>query len=453
MNNNYITDSNRILSGFQIGYEFEFFSKFKNHNEVVKSLEKYLDKKVIIPYAFKDLRINPKLLPNHSDFKPDDKTFKLEKDYSGGFNMYELVTGPLQYEEAKIVLGKFLYWLKKFGYTSKKTGIHLNMSLVDYRQTNVPTDILNMNKLKFCLSFDEDKIYQIFPNRKNNVYASSIKNIYPLNPFIHKSNISTISYNNFLTPGTKYFGVNFLKQEKNYLEFRYIGGEAYEDKYKEIVQVLDHLGLELYRILSHQSYNENDRDILNKILSKHNKIVQGFSNLENFMYLFPNIKILVDLTGEYQTIKTFFNERLRDSLFNLIVFGEMSEGTVNLDTNNGRIQVYKGKLKNVIENNSLDFYLCKIDKGIFDNCRFAECEIEECLIDSCEFLPGNKVKNSKVKDSQIGLINKFNDCYIENKKISYSGNFDKCIIRYNKPTEISETSDCLFVQEEIENNT
>ncbi len=453
MINNDVLTQFETRSGYRIGFEFEFFSKFKNHNEVVKSLEKYLNKKVTIPYAFKDLHINPKLLPNHSDFKPTDKEFKLEKDYSGGFNMYELVTGPIPYEEAKLVLSDFLNWLKKFGYTSKKTGIHLNLSLIDHRKNGVKTDILNMNKLKFCLSFDEDKIYKIFPNRKNNVYASSIKDIYPLNPFIHKSNISTISYNNFLTPGTKYFGVNFLKQEKNYLEFRYIGGEGYENKYKEVVQVIDHISDELQRILTYQSYTKDDIEILNKILSKHNKVVQAFSNFENFLYLFPNIKVLVDLRGDYQIVKTFFNERLRDNLFNLIVFGGMSEGIVNLDTDNGKIQVYQGKLKNVIENNNLDYFQCKIDKGILDSCRFIECEIEECLIDNCEFLSGNKTTNCKVKDSQISLINKFNDCYIENKSISYAGKFNKCIIRYLKPSDLSDVDDCLFVQEEIQNNS
>ena len=99
----------------RIGFEFEFFSK-NSVEDVKDTLTRSLDKRI---------RIEEKA---HSDFIPTDKTFKLEPDNSGGSGMIELVTGPLPFTEAKLILAKTFKWLKENASTNDKCSIHINIA-------------------------------------------------------------------------------------------------------------------------------------------------------------------------------------------------------------------------------------------------------------------------------------------------------------------------------------
>ena len=120
-----INDKQIILDAFSCGIEFEFFTKMPK-DEVVKSLGKTCKKKITIPKEVSGF--NKTKIKVHSDFKPTTDSWTLEPEYSGGKSMLELVTGPLKYAEARIQIIKVLNWIKEHGWTTKKTGIHLNIS-------------------------------------------------------------------------------------------------------------------------------------------------------------------------------------------------------------------------------------------------------------------------------------------------------------------------------------
>jgi hypothetical protein len=118
----------KILTSSKCGIEFEFFSEL-SHREVSKELSKTLGKKVIIPVVVKGLNQTEKG-SYHSDIEPTSVLFKLERDFSGGKDMYEMITGPLIYEEARIIIIKMLQWIKEKGWTNPKCAIHLmNLNL------------------------------------------------------------------------------------------------------------------------------------------------------------------------------------------------------------------------------------------------------------------------------------------------------------------------------------
>ena len=87
----------------QIGFEFEFYMKDLSFYKTLELLNKELDP--IRVHGFRSY---------HSDFKPDSKNFKIEPDLSGGSNMVELVTGPLQYNDAKYFLIKILKFIQNY---------------------------------------------------------------------------------------------------------------------------------------------------------------------------------------------------------------------------------------------------------------------------------------------------------------------------------------------------
>ena len=154
-----------ILQDSLVGIEFEFYSD-KSLENTQKELAQLLGKKI---------RLEDKA---HSDFVPTDKEFKIEPDMSGGKGLMELVTGPTPYSVARNIILKTLGWIQENGYTTEKSSIHLNLSF-DPKKTNKPSLISKMDTLKFILGFNENEVYKLFPNRKDSVYAKSVKWITP----------------------------------------------------------------------------------------------------------------------------------------------------------------------------------------------------------------------------------------------------------------------------------
>ena len=200
-----------VLAASQMGIEFEFYSNLELE-ETVKSVSKTLGRKI---------QLEEKA---HSDFVPSAEVFKMEPDMSGGAGLIELVTGPMPYRNARLVIVKMLGWIRENGYTSDRASIHLNMSFnPDFLEE--PNMIQHMDVLKFILEFDEDRVYKYFPNRKDSTYAKSIKWIMPKHEAFYY-NADLINKDNFTFANTKYYGINFEKAQSNYLEFRYIGGKS-----------------------------------------------------------------------------------------------------------------------------------------------------------------------------------------------------------------------------------
>ena len=189
----------------KIGLEFEFFSK-ENVDGIKETLSRSLGKRI---------RIEEK---SHSDFIPTEKTFKIEPDNSGGSGMVELVTGSLPFTEAKIILAKTLKWIKEHGSTNDKCSIHINVSF-DGKKLGPHSNVSKLDIGKFVLNFDENKVFEHFPDRKNSVYSKSIKFIVPLSSFHQESPEKTLS-KNYMFVSEKYYGVNFNKVPKGYIEFR-----------------------------------------------------------------------------------------------------------------------------------------------------------------------------------------------------------------------------------------
>ena len=226
----------------KIGFEFEFFSK-QDLEEVKCGLSESLNKRI---------RIEEKA---HSDFIPTDKTFKLEPDKSGGKDMIELVSGPLPFTEAKLILAKTLKWIKENGYTNDKCSIHLNIAF-DGKKMGPESNVSRLDIGKFVLNFDEKRVFEEFPNRKNSVYAKSIKFIVPLSNFHQQTPEKTLS-KNYMFVSEKYYGVNFAKVPLGYIEFRYLGGKDYEQKYHKILSLTEHFILSLYDSLINPQYTKD----------------------------------------------------------------------------------------------------------------------------------------------------------------------------------------------------
>lgn len=411
-----------ILNKVKIGFEFEFFTKL-NSRKLMSEFKKTLGVKVTT--GVKERSFTRELLGYNTEFTPTDKVFKLEKDYSGGPDMYELITGPIGYFDARKILILTLKKIQEIGMTNDRCGLHINISFDDS-----DLNATHINILKFCIDFlDVEKdIYKDFPSRKNNIYTNSIARIVPDFNYVQLDlNNLSIEKMKFLLPlESRYFGVNFKNLKKNYLEFRYIGGSGYEKKLEKILDYTDTFIYLMYENITNTNINSIRSDkFINTIRKKISKI-EAFKNYDKFKQNYPDINLSVDLKRDPGLLKMYFND-IRALLYELIIINGMKSGGVNYDSDISKLQVRDAKLNNLKVLWNIELFSCEIS-GFLESCGIYNCIIKNSIIGSCEITGATDIKNSKIYNSSIGSAVNIDNCYIQTRDKKIKGIITRSII-------------------------
>ena len=384
----------KILLNARIGVEFEFYSD-KSIKQTARELGSVLNKKI---------RIEDKA---HSDFVPTEKEFKIEPDMSGGEKLMELVTGSLPYSAARLIIINTSLWIRENGYTNDRSSIHLNISFND--DVAGKHRIEKMNVLKFILDFDESHVFDIFPKRENSTYAKSIKYIVPSEETFTWDG-GNINSNNFIYPNSKYYGINFEKRIKNYLEFRYIGGKDWESKTDRILGLLDKFTVQLWNSTENTQFTELNRLELKRVLSDNSKIVEAKLNWKSIEKNWKNIQFTVDFHKDPAIIDLYWN-KLKSRVIKLFTHGSLTKGHINYDSDTGKVQVQGGELSYCVALEGYDFVDCNI-KGELMICDIFGGTIESSDIIDCNFYNHAKLKSSKLKSCYINKTVLLEDCYV-----------------------------------------
>ena len=407
-------DSSRIsiLNGSQIGVEFEFYSNLELE-ETQKSLSKLLNRKI---------RLEDKA---HSDFQPSNEVFKMEPDMSGGKGLVELVTGAMQYRDARIVIIKMLGWIKENGYTTDRASIHLNMSFnPNYLEDKMM--ISKMNILKFILEFDEKRVYKYFPNREDSTYAKSIKWVMPKNEaFYYNENL--ISSDNFTFANTKYYGINFEKAQKNYLEFRYIGGKDYEKKADDILHLAEMFIMSVWKSCFNPMFTPENKIEMKRILQKNAPLMEMLKDHTAVNKHWPKIHILVDLQDNPQVIEVQW-ARFKTKVLDLLGHGGMEEGVINYDSDYSVVQVKDGKFKTAYLLNGFEFVNCELS-GNIENSGIYSCKATGAQILRSNLYQGTEVMDSKVESSFVHGSCTLKNCYVFGRDGIFKGKMEGGIFR------------------------
>jgi len=423
-----------VLDAIKIGFEFEFYSSLDVF-KTAKELAKYTKKRVVVPLSLSDIN-NPKPL-YHSPVNPTADIFKLEPDYSGGKKMCELVTGPIKYSDARNILIKVFEWIQSNGYTNERCSVHVNMS-IDGDKIPTLVNIQNINIPKFILSFDEKRIYDKFPDREDSVYARSIKQLRPNKVLFYTPSLKDFSRATLNLPADeKYYGVNFLKAEKGYLEYRYLGGKDYEKKTKVILDLVDYFGMHLYETLNSTSFSDKEIIDFKKMMDLDKSLYEGFVKYADFVKKFKDIKVTVDMNDDPQVLESYWGN-IKEKLFELIVTGQMRKGEFNYDAEAGRYQLKNTKLLNC-RVSDVEFISCTIE-GVIERSWFFDCKIQHSRMQYCFFQKGNTVDFSKVAESELHVGNVLNDCYIENKNMGINCEVNAGVIRNGEIGKLAKVS-------------
>lgn len=378
------------LKNAKIGFEFEFYLKDLSFYKTLELLNQ--DLSPVKVWGFRQY---------HSDFTPDERNFKIEPDLSGGSNMVELVTGPLTYFDAKYYLIKIVKFIQNYGYTNEKSSIHFNISFNGEKNLN------DLNVLKLILNMDEDEIYRIFPSRKNNVYAKTVKKIIPFKEYDFFNIPINVIKNNLRLPSDKYYGVNFLHinsdKDSQRLEFRYIGGKDYEKNIGQLIYFLDRFIITLYDCID-VDFDSEDARKLEEHLEKNISTFKNFSKYDNFIVEFPRVQIQIDQDGNYDIVSSYYG-KIFNKIFNLIDSTEsIDECLINYVTQTQTIEVVDAIIKTTSTIRSVDLINCQVE-GIFEDCFFVGSKITNSQITKSKLkfsdADNSKILNCRVEESQL----------------------------------------------------
>jgi len=419
-------NSNReeILNASLCGVEFEFYSKL-GLKETTKQLEDLLGRSI---------KIEDKA---HSDFEPTDKEFKIEPDMSGGKGLMELVTGAMPYRNARILMIKVLGWIRQNGYTTERSGIHLNISFdKDFLQEK--NMISRMNTLKFILDFNEAQVYKLFPDREASVYAKSIKWVMPKVDAFHFDSVNT-SVHNYDFPDTKYYGINFEKKLKNYLEFRYLGGKKYEEKQDSIFYLWEMFIYQMWKSCNNSEFTEQNKLELRRILNKNKPVAQSLRDFRNINKNWQDIEVMVDLGTHSETIDMYW-DRMKHKVMDLITKGGMTAGIVNYDSDIGHIQIKDGKFPTCFHLEGYDFIDCEI-RGNIENCELFNCKLEGSILKRCNLYQSTKAIESKIESCYVHGSCSIVNSYVFGKDGIFKGHMEGGIFREGMMSDTARFND------------
>jgi len=419
----YSNEELNAIHSSKVGFEFEFFAN-ESLDSAKESLSRTLNKKI---------RIEEKA---HSDFAPTEDVFKMEPDNSGGTGMIELVTGPLPFVEAKLIMAKTLKWIRENGSTNERCSIHVNLAF-DGKKLGPITNMTKLDIGKFVLNFDEDRVYEAFPNRKDSVYAKSIKFIVPLSGMTQSSPGKNI-WRNYAFVNDKYYGINFTKIPKGYIEFRYLGGKDYEKKYSTILSMTEHFITSLYETLVNPNYTEDDLKLLDSVLEKHRHVIESYKTYKAFKEKFPDIHLMIDLKTEDQIVEMFY-PRIREKIFELLTKADMKEGLINYDADSGRIQIKDAKLMRCFEVKGIDI-VDSVIQGNIINCDIFGCDIKNSSVFESNLFGSTVVEDCKIEESYVSKNVVCEDSYVFGKRGVFSGEMVGGIFRQGRATDFARFS-------------
>ena len=390
----FLNQSNKLKRSV-IGFEFEFYMKDLSFYKTLEMLNNELSPVKV--WGFRKY---------HSDFTPDKDNFKIEPDLSGGNNLVELVTGPLDYFDAKYYFIKIIKFIQNYGYTNDKCSIHFNLSFKDEDK-----NLNDLNILKLILNTDEEEIYKYFPSRKDNVYSKTIKKIIPYKEYDFFNIPIGVVKNNIRIPNDKYYGVNFLNINNDIktqrLEFRYIGGKDYEKNPGQLIYFLDRFIINTWDSID-TGFTPEDIDKLEDYLENNIKTFNNFSKYDNFIVDYPSIQLQIDQISNYDMVSSYY-DKIFNKLYNLIDgTTDLKDCIINYVTNTQTIEIVDANIKASSTLRNYEFINCEIN-GIFESSSFLGCNVRNSQI-SKSTIEHTDLLNTKLLSCKVDGSN-LNNCF------------------------------------------
>jgi CRISPR/Cas system CMR-associated protein Cmr5 small subunit len=420
-----------VFNFAEISTIFEFFST-KESNFIVDDLSKRTSKNII--------------LTNENYHIPTYSNAILIKEYEAKKSRYQLHLAMQNYSSMTPIIHEVTRWISESAETSHDTMMKVYLSF-NHRHLETLQTISRMNPIRLVLKLDENFIYDRFPEQINSPYALSIKKMSPISTYINETELQQNINNIIILPQAEYYGIDFTDYTKGILQFNYIGGKNYAEKNNEIKEVLEYFVIKTYQSLNEEEYAPFELYEMKRITQQLERFQKSYYDPDIFEKEFPNIKVFADLKTSQQTIKTYW-DRIRKSLFEMIIKGGLEQGHFNYDTDIGKIQLKEGKLIGTLLKN-IEFFKCDLN-GVFENCNFTSCNLIKSRIYNSKFIMGNKIFKSYLEGASINKLNEVLESYIVNHDEVVNCDIKESVIKFATPGKdiTLDKSSIIIIKEE-----
>jgi hypothetical protein len=420
--NSFLNDYDSLKNAV-IGFEFEFYSNI-NYPLTLEVFNRELASMGIKVWGFKQY---------HSSFEVDSTNFKIEPDLSGGFNLCELVTGAMTYITARLVFGKIMKILQQISYTTERCGLHINISF----PSATGKSLEKLNIIKLILNMDESRVYSNFPDRIDNVYAKSIKSIIPFKDYDYTNSSISVLNNSLMLPNTKYYGINFSVLPDGRLEYRYVGGENYQFKVNETLDIIDYFVMLTWNSIGEQ-LSTTETMSLRKYLEENIRKYKALNKFDNFLSHYPTVEIQIDKQNDYEIVNAYYSF-LYEDIYQLVNYSKgLKNCIINYDTETKIVEVVGAEIEFVGAISALDFIDCKLLTAELSSCNVVQCQIESSMLLETK-ITDSVVEDSKLLGCKVDEYSEIVDCYFTEGYMN--GNMKGGVFRSGTVGELGRISD------------
>lgn len=403
-----------VLNFSDVGLVFEFYST-KKTNFIVENIGRSVGKNII--------------LTNELKYSPTYSNSILIKEYDATRSRYQLHIAPENYHSIIPVIDEITKWINENCETTFDTNLKISLSF-NHRNLQTLDSISRMNPSRLILKFDENFVYERFPERKNSPYCISIKNLVPTKIYINEQDIETNIVQILTTPYNDYYGINFKNYTQGILECNYVGGKDYAANPKQIKDVLEYFILKSYQSINEEELNEFEINEVKRLTKDFEKNQMSYWDPEIFLNEFKDLKVYIDLQHSKQILKTYWS-RIRNPLFEMIISGGLREGQFNFDSEIGVIQLRKCKINGGVLKNT-DLISCEIS-GILENCALVNCSVNKARLYNSKLIKNNKINESYIENSTANNSNKIHKSFILNNEEVINCQVTESIIKFATP--------------------
>lgn len=382
-----------VFNNTIIGLNFEFYTS-KNTSFIIEDLSKASGKTVLITG-------NKNIIPTWT-------TAILLQEYNGKRPRYQLKISPQDFMSIGNPLHSILKWINENALLDYSTKLQVSLMFKNNQLKTLNT-ISNMDISKIVLKMDEQAIYNRFPEMQKSPFSLSIKKIIPYN-FNNNLNLNNLN-TSFRIPISENYGIDFTEQTMGILKFNYIGGSEYSKKGEEINETIKDYILSTYQVINSNSYTIQMSYELDKLTENYNKLRRAYFEPEFFLTEYKDIKLFVDLKGQYQTIKTYWTQ-IREPLLKLMIESNFKKGLFNYNLDNNKFELKNAKISGS-KINDLQLIGCEVN-GLIENSYLWKCKIKNSKIKNSYIVTGNKVESSLIESTMADSSNTIDKSYIIN---------------------------------------
>lgn len=404
--NKKLFQNDSITGNSLIGFEIKGTFK-KEEDELMLLLSPVLNREIL--YS----NIEYKLL------EPTDKNAVLVKD---GYE-FVIKTPLYNYFEAMYIMPKLFDCVCSVLDKKEHNYIYLKLGFND------SVNLSNLNVTKFVLNFNEKFILDNIVDLTKN---GSIEKLSDFKPASIENCTSTIQKQ---LEGLKYnddvdnnYGVDFGNIKLGYITLKYLSDIDYCKKKDDILKCINHAIISIYNSSTVLEYTEEEQKKIEKYNEDFDSYAKAFGCYELFHEKYKGIKLTVDLDNDRGNINLIFPS-IKEKLFNLTICNNITQATVNYDSDISRLQIKDVDLVKCYHLEGIDIVECDIRNCNLKKCDIYDCEIEDSFINDCNIFGYCDCVESKFKDCFISNNIKLTNCCVFGALGKFAGILDSGSIK------------------------